>query len=246
MTSSALALVQGTTDVIARWSAADVARALTAVENARAAGFRRRSDAQDFVAAHLLAREAVVLTAGGQKHDVRLASTCLECGSDRHGAPRILGAPELAVSLSHARGVVAAAVAFDAGGLGIDVEPVVAYADTNLVAAMVMTLAEQRAIAAAPDQHAAFLSFWVCKEALVKAGVAELASLATVDLASSADSLVGMTGPSAGWGGRVLSAWSGRIRGAGDVVAAVAAPGDVSWHRPGSGALGELPGNRLP
>jgi phosphopantetheinyl transferase (holo-ACP synthase) len=85
---------------------------------------------------------------------------------DALGRPHDPARPGLWVSVSHTEGAVAAAVR--AGGrVGIDVEARAAY--DPLVADLVLTGAERRAVEAAADVDDAFLRLWVRKEAIGKA-----------------------------------------------------------------------------
>jgi len=84
------------------------------------------------------------------------------------GRPSIAGHADVHISVSHTRGLVAAAVS-TAGPVGIDVEPV---ARTALPPGRAwLTHAEQARLAPHPprEQHRLLLRLWVAKEATLKA-----------------------------------------------------------------------------
>ena len=113
--------------------------------------------------AHALALALAARVAGVAAAQLRLAHRCAHCGSDRHGVPMVLTEPApLAVSLSRAPGMVAAAASADAA-VGIDIE----RAD----AAGFAGFAE---VAVHPDEQpptdaAQATRLWVRKEAVLKA-----------------------------------------------------------------------------
>ena len=236
------AVVATTTSVLARWRRAPglIREAVTEIELGRAAAFRRSADIDDFLAAHLLARDVGAGVLQVPAHTVQLAAACPECGSDRHGAPSIVGRPRVSLSLSHASGVVAAAAG--PGPLGIDVEASARRLDVTGLADTVLAPAERMLLAAAADPERAFLSLWVRKEALVKAGAADLGSLTTVDLSDA--------GEGARWRSWTLSGWAGDLPRVPGVVAALAARGAARWTIRADGgsaiAAAELPGDRAP
>ena len=211
------------------------------IEQERAAAFRCGTDADDFVAAHLLAREVAAGVLGVPACTVQLTASCPECGSARHGMPGIAGEPAAGVSLSHAPGVVAAASG--AGRVGIDVEAPSGRLEVAELADAVLAPGERALVHAASGFGRAFLSLWVRKEALVKVGAADLGSLSAVDLS-------GAGADGARWRGWALSGWSGDLPGAPGVVAALASRRAVRWNA-GAGAesvfaAAELPGDRAP
>jgi enterobactin synthetase component F len=140
---------------------------LTAAERERRDRLHRADDRAAFVAAHVLVRECAARLLGVEVGEVEIAQRCAGCGGP-HGRPTVAGVPDVHVSLSHSRGVVAAAAAWSP--CGIDVEPLRPIAPI----AAVLTEAERAWIADQTDPSAAFLRLWVRKEALVKAGFGSL------------------------------------------------------------------------
>jgi len=82
--------------------------------------FRFENDRDDFVAAHALARGCAASMLHAPLLELSWQQHCPECGGP-HGRPTIAEAPGLGVTLAHARGHVAAAVA--PGVIGVDIEP---------------------------------------------------------------------------------------------------------------------------
>lgn len=171
-------LVEGSASVLRRWEASNIP--LTSVEFDRAATLRREQDRTDYVAAHLLAREAAALFIGRPAASLQLASRCPDCASVSHGRPLLVDVAEVSISMSRARGVVAAVAGL--GAMGIDAEPLHAVTDLEALADTVLTAHEKSLVYAAADPHGAFLRLWVRKEALVKAGDATLDGLSSLDL----------------------------------------------------------------
>ncbi len=215
MPGDPVVMVEESAAVLARWP--DPREALTAAERGRAAALRTREGVEDFVAAHLLAREAVArLLAGLPKTDLLAAPTndalaglparvvleqrCEECGGP-HGRPYVVGRPEVSVSWSHSHGHVAAAASYRP--VGIDLESTSARRElTTRLLARTATPAEAAEIG---TDREAFLRMWVIKEALVKVGVISLDAFATTDVRAGS------------WGGFRLAA-----RAHGDLVVGTA------------------------
>jgi 4'-phosphopantetheinyl transferase len=155
--------------------------ALSPGERRRADALRRPTDRADFVAAHLLVRVCAARQLAVEPARVPIVQRCERCAGD-HGRPEVPEAPELGVSLSHARGYVAAAAG--AGPLGVDVEPVVAIDIAGDIAGTVLATGELAALAglAPPAAAVALTRQWVRKEALVKIGILELDGFAGLDL----------------------------------------------------------------
>ncbi|WP_447645483.1 4'-phosphopantetheinyl transferase family protein [Nocardioides zeae] len=184
MTDGVHAVVATTAAVLDAAGGVAAARALLApYERARADRLHRSTDRDDHVAAHVLVRRvaAALLADGGREVEARdlvLEQRCSGCGGDDHGRPAIAGVPGVHVSLSHARGWVAAGAA--RGPCGIDVEPVAPVAPLQGV----LSPGEAAGIAdLGPDaRDAAFLRLWTRKEAVVKTGAASLDDLARLDV----------------------------------------------------------------
>lgn len=129
---------------------------------------RATADRDDFTAARLLATAAHRALSDEPFAAGRLVQRCDTCGGP-HGRPRPTSAG-LHLSWSHAHGVVAAAAA--PGRLGVDVETGMRRGDHPIATAL--SAAERRLRSESADPETAFLLAWTAKEALVKAGVAEL------------------------------------------------------------------------
>jgi len=140
----------------------------------------RPAQADDFVAAHLLARICVAELVGGSAADVVITQTCATCGGP-HGQPSVTGLPAY-VSWSHAGGHILAAAADRP--VGVDLEPVrLLDIDRRLVA----TAAELAVVDAADDPGIALLRLWVAKEALAKLAALTLDEFAAVSVGSLTD-----------------------------------------------------------
>jgi 4'-phosphopantetheinyl transferase len=174
--TSALATIASTAAVLD--SVPDAVELLTDVERGRAARLRRVSDRDGFVAAHVLVRLCAAYLFG-LPATTTLQQHCAACGGP-HGPAHLRELPEVGLSISHAEGVVAAAVA--PVPVGVDVEPLAsaaAAAESRVVAA---TPAERRRLARMGDGGESFLMLWVRKEALVKLGRTTLEQMAEVSL----------------------------------------------------------------
>ncbi|MEP7765646.1 4'-phosphopantetheinyl transferase superfamily protein [Sanguibacter sp. 25GB23B1] len=228
---SGVALVARTRDVLAGLvEGADgqllrgtvpIADTLVPHETRRAARFRSPDDRRDYLAGHLLVRRAAARLLPPGSPPVRLVQRCASCGEDGHGRPSADDHPALHLSLSHARGAVAAAAAWSP--VGVDIEPRVRpVPTTESLWAATMSAAEQDGLRTSDDPSGDFLRLWVRKEALVKIGAVSLDRLSDVDL--SAVPLRGTpgTGSPHQWGDHVLVDWSDD-----EHVAAVAAAGPV-------------------
>lgn len=197
-------------------------------ETRRAARLRSPDDRRDYLAAHVLVRRAAARLLPADAAPVSLLQRCPGCGEDGHGPPTAQGHPDLHLSLSHARGAVAAAAAW--APVGIDVEPRRGH-DPRLrdLWAETMTAAEEDAVGG-QDPSTGFRRLWVRKEALVKVGAASLDRLTDVDLSALPLPGVPGVGPGQRWGAWTITDWSDDRH-----VAAVAALGEVrleEW-RPG-------------
>ena len=178
-------------------SRADLA-GLTAAERDRAAAFRRQADRDSYVAAHLLARECAARLAGlGDPAAVTLVQRCPTCGGRDHGRPAVRDRAGLHVSLSHSRGLVAAAAGW--APVGVDVELTRGRPFDDSLLAHALAPAEQAQVRAARDPGAAFLRHWMRKEALIKVGLTTLGTMARGRplRSSPPGGTVGRAGPSA-------------------------------------------------
>jgi len=174
----ALAVVAASVEVL-RHPEADE-RLLTDLERVRAARFRREASRLDFIAAHLLVRLCAARLLGTAADELTLAQNCPDCGRGDHGKPYLPGHPDVHVSLSHTKGVVAAAAGHRL--VGVDVELPTRDGNPPEVFERVLTEDELRRVEQHEDPQRAFLRQWVRKEALVKVGRATLDGMREVDL----------------------------------------------------------------
>src|SRR5687767_6617939 len=193
---------------------------LSPAEQGRLARFRRRSDGEDFEAAHLLIRKCAARLLGLRPRDVEIVQRCATC-SGPHGRPEIVGHPDIGASLAHSRGVVAAAAGTVPVGIDLEAFP---PADGLVVGDLsaALTAAEISAVDSAPDRPRAMLLAWVRKEACLKAGLVDLDGLEGFDLSAlpldpPPGDLVVRSLEHAGWA--VHDWWDGRAGAVGAVVA---------------------------
>ncbi|MDF3299066.1 4'-phosphopantetheinyl transferase family protein [Streptomyces tropicalis] len=198
-----LALVRATTDVLPLLDAVRLAPH----ERDRAARLPAGERREDYLAAHVLVRLCAARLLGVDPAALMLGQLCGECGGRDHGRPFLRDRPGVGVSLSHARGAVAAAAA--PGPVGVDVENAADAVFSPRLAARVLAPAELAAVRAGPDPARGLLRLWVRKEALVKVGAATLGGLHRTDLVAS--------GSPAGWRFADWSSPDGRL-----IAAAVA------------------------
>ncbi|MET9543084.1 4'-phosphopantetheinyl transferase superfamily protein [Streptomyces sp. NPDC006553] len=164
--ATALAIVATTPEVLAH---PDLDEGLLAPwERRRLAGIRLPKRRDDVLAARLLVRLCVARVTGLPPDTSALAQLCPGCGGQGHGRPYLRGRPGVGVSLSHADGLVAAAVG--PGALGIDVEPATRRPGPVHVLRRLLPDADLAEAATAPDAGAALLRLWVRAEARLKAG----------------------------------------------------------------------------
>lgn len=206
---SALVLVARTARVLA--ALPDEPLAPEAAE--RRDRLRATADRDDFTAARWLATAAHRALSDEPFAAGRLVQRCDTCGGP-HGRPQATSAG-LHLSWSHAHGVVAAAAA--PGRLGVDVETGMRRGDHPIATALSAT--ERRLLSESADPEAAFLLAWTAKEALVKAGVAELDGFAGLTVLAGDARLVPRHG------GLSLDARRGD-----GYSAAAATPGPALWR----------------
>ncbi|WP_052398025.1 4'-phosphopantetheinyl transferase family protein [Streptomyces sp. NRRL F-5123] len=167
---------------------------------------------------------------------------------DARGRPLVVGPGGLHVSLSHAGGVVAAALAWD-GPVGVDVERLRPLPDRGALARTALADSERRAVDELPEERrdAQVLRFWTRKEAVAKAlgsglathlrGIVTTAHGAVVSLPEgcgdlSAWSLADLPAPD-----DVLASVAVRAPGVRAVARTLALPADPG-RPPGGGAVG--------
>ncbi|MFF2348933.1 4'-phosphopantetheinyl transferase family protein [Kitasatospora sp. NPDC058115] len=228
MTSDAIATVATSADVLRHPGAGE--HLLTAVEKERAARFRHESGRVDFIAAHALVRLCAAGLLGVPADRLALAQHCPDCGKGDHGKPYLPNHPGIEVSLSHTKGVVAAAAAHRP--VGVDVELTDRGGTLLDVAPRVLTAQELRQVREHPDPARAFLRLWVRKEALIKIGRTTLDGLAEVDLSGLPLDLPGGRPRLSAFEGLQLLDWVDEAHGA-----AVAAVSEVPPRAVELGAL---------
>jgi 4'-phosphopantetheinyl transferase len=182
---------------------------LSGPERLRAQRFRREDDRLDFIAAHLLAREAVAELLGVAFGEVQLTQSCPGCGGDDHGRPHVSvpGRPPVFTSWSHSAGRIGAVAALVP--VGFDLERVGGSQDLPEISEQVLSPREVAQVRFAADPRIAFLHWWTRKESLVKVGAISLDDFGDTDL----------TGHPHHWGRWTMSSWHDP---ANDVVAAAA------------------------
>ncbi|NHC16046.1 4'-phosphopantetheinyl transferase family protein [Motilibacter deserti] len=199
---------------------------LSPEEAARAARFRSRRTADDYVTSHLAARVALAEVLGVPSGDVVLGRLpCPGCGDAHHGPPGVLEPrSDWRISLSRTRGYAVLA-ALEGAPLGVDVEAPRALS-VDVLADVTLTPAERSHLLAlpAPAQLAGFYRTWTRKEAVLKAiGVGIAGGVDTIDVRADLDGAVlvrhGVGSESVEWLVRDLDLGHG-------LVAAVAQPSD--------------------
>lgn len=140
---------------------------LDEVERGRFAGYRREADKLRFLTGRALIRGVVSRELGIAPSEVRLDSSCFECGKP-HGKPKIVGST-LEVSISHSGDWVGLAMT-DGAPVGIDVEEV-RDAEVDGLAGICFSPPELITFKSVPedDRRGAFFTYWARKEAVLKA-----------------------------------------------------------------------------
>ncbi|WP_300677205.1 4'-phosphopantetheinyl transferase superfamily protein [Nocardioides sp.] len=168
------------------------AAGLEAWERERFARHRTAEARAAYVFAHELARACLAELAG---EPVAFAQRCAGCGGTDHGAPYVPGREDLHVSLSHSHRFVAAMAA--SRPCGIDVQQIGRVPDRALTG---------RERSHAGDDRARS-RLWARKEALIKAGVATLDDLGTLDVLDPDPRVHDRTFEDTAWAGQVVGAW---------------------------------------
>jgi len=158
---------------------------LSSDEHARYERLRLDGDRREFAAAHALLRTTLSEFDGISPRDWRF-----DAGS--HGKPALapgMSALPLSFNLSHARGLVACAVALDAD-VGLDVELVTRATDWRAIASRYFSPAEVAQIDGVADAGRAtrFFELWTLKEAFAKAlgvGLSQSLDASSFDLADA-------------------------------------------------------------
>ena len=140
---------------------------LDAGERARYRRFRFDADRLCYLVAHALTRRAL-----SSVSDVQPEAWRFSVG--KHGKPEVANPTKgvsLRFNLSHTRGLVACALAFEAD-VGVDVEHVTRTVEISRVARSVFSPPELDELASEGDeagQRTCFFRFWTLKEAYIKA-----------------------------------------------------------------------------
>ncbi|MFE9740662.1 4'-phosphopantetheinyl transferase family protein [Streptomyces sp. NPDC006477] len=166
---------------------------LAPYERRRLAAIRLPGRRDDVTAARLLVRLCVARHTGLPWDESAPAQLCPSCGRHGHGRPYLRGHPGVGISLSHADGLVAAAVG--PGAVGIDVEPATRRPGPLRVLRRLLPEAEIREATAQPDPGPALLRLWIRAEARLKAGRNDLPLLEWTDHDRSAVAAVAATAP---------------------------------------------------
>ncbi|TYB62204.1 4'-phosphopantetheinyl transferase superfamily protein [Nonomuraea sp. PA05] len=173
----AVVLVRQARDILARPH--DAEAPLTVQERQRAAAIRRDEDRQVFIAARHLLRRCAARLVDVPAGRLAVVQRCPLCQGP-HGRPFLQNYPQVHLSLSHSGETVAAAA--DLHPVGIDLERLDQSPAGPQVLARVLTAREREVVERDPDPHRAFLRQWVRKEALIKAGAADLHTMSSIDL----------------------------------------------------------------
>lgn len=153
------------------WARPDAARPwhrrlLAPEELARADAYHRGLDRNRFIVGCAISRLVLGALTGTAAEKVGLLRRCAECGGP-HGRPSLPGS-RLHLSVAHSGNWVAVAVT-SAGPVGIDVE----YCDPDRLNAAPRVLAVEESalydLLSGPERLEAFYTYWVRKEAILKA-----------------------------------------------------------------------------
>lgn len=164
--------------------------ALSADELERAMAFRFAADRRRFTLARGALRALL-----GRYLGVEPRAVAFVYGPQ--GKPALAARPELHFNLSHARDCALYAVA-RGRPVGVDLEFIDRSLDLAATARYACGPAERRALAACPPQlrHTLFYTYWVRKEALIKAhGGGMLLGLPALDVSAPAERAVGGSAP---------------------------------------------------
>lgn len=140
----------------ADWATVDRAEA------SRASAFAFARDRDRFVAARVALRKLLA-----QRLGVTVAEVALTKGANDR--PTLPAGSELSFNVSHSEDLAAIAIASGASPLGIDIEMIRPFADTEALVREHGTAAERVAVERAARPAEAFLRLWTRKEAAAKA-----------------------------------------------------------------------------
>ncbi len=157
---------------------------LDPVERGRWAAYREPVDRARFLTGVALTRQVLAEHLGVAAAEAPLDRACARCGAP-HGVPRVVGRPDLRLSVAHAGDLVLVALADRA--VGVDVEPLGPGALE--VEGQVLTDAERRVLAGTTGaaREVALVETWVRKEAVLKMlGTGLRTPMVEVDLSAHA------------------------------------------------------------
>lgn len=147
----------------------EFSRFLSPQEKNRLAQYRNDVLKAEFLTGAVLLRSALGGHTGLAPTDVRIARECPDCDA-HHGRPRSLDSPELDVSVAHAGGRVAVAVAHGMR-VGLDVESLSRVGDANSLVDAICSPPEAEYVRThTADRQPQVLTYiWTQKEAVLKA-----------------------------------------------------------------------------
>ena len=144
---------------------------LTGADLERRARLAWRADRDRLTVACALARVVLGRLVGTPPRDIRIDRTCRYCDGP-HGKPWLPSTPQVQFSLAHAGDCVVVAVVCDCP-VGVDVEEAgrLTTAEVDRMASLVLAAPERAVLARRPDAErpSVFTSYWVRKEAVLKA-----------------------------------------------------------------------------
>lgn len=141
---------------------------LDRVERGRYDAYRNEIDQRRFLTGRVLTKTVLARRLGNTPGGITLDATCPDCGKP-HGKPRVVGAPDVSLSISHSGERIGLALT-SAVPVGLDVETVNRRGNADLIG-YALNDAERGAIAHLPQprRDEAFYFYWTRKEALMKA-----------------------------------------------------------------------------
>jgi 4'-phosphopantetheinyl transferase len=144
---------------------------LTVADLVQRSRLARPDDRRRLTGGRALARIVLAELVGTSPGALRIDRPCRHCGG-QHGKPWLPAWPQVQFSVSHAGGCIAVAT-LRGGSVGVDVEQVgrLDAAEVDRLAEYVLAAPEQANLVRHPaaERAAAFTSYWVAKEAVLKA-----------------------------------------------------------------------------
>jgi 4'-phosphopantetheinyl transferase len=144
---------------------------LTVADLEQRSRLARPDDRRRLTGGRALARIVLAELVGTPPGALRIDRTCRHCGG-QHGKPWLPACPQVQFSVSHAGGCIAVAT-LRGESVGVDVEEVgrLDAAEVDRLAEYVLAAPERADVTRRPatERAAAFTSYWVGKEAVLKA-----------------------------------------------------------------------------